>query len=51
MIINDWYCCSHCKQKLFKVKKNASVKGIEFKCKKCKQILNINIEPMSLQSK
>ena len=51
MINNGWYCCPYCKQKLFKVKENALVKGIELKCKKCKEKVNINIEPMSLQDK
>lgn len=45
MIINGWYCCPYCKQKLFKVKANAKAEGIEFKCKKCKKNIDINIEP------
>lgn len=47
MIINGWYCCPKCKQKLFKVNKDFVMKGIQLKCKKCKTIINID-EPKSL---
>lgn len=47
MIINGWYCCPKCKQKLFKVSNDFVARGIQLKCKKCKTIININ-EPMSL---
>lgn len=50
MIIDGWYCCS-CGQKLFKVSKDAIAKGIQFKCKKCKKINEIEIEPVSLSKK
>lgn len=45
MIKNGWYCCPHCGQKLFKVTDMAVIKGVQYKCKKCKEIININIEP------
>ncbi len=50
MIHNGWYCCPKCGQKLFKVNPNAVVLGIEYKCKKCKEILKIHIEPLSLSN-
>lgn len=49
MILNGWYCCPECGQKLFKVKEEFYIKGIEIKCKKCKSLININ-EPMSLSN-
>ena len=39
----DWYCCSRCGQKLFKVLPGAEAKGIMIKCKKCREIIEINI--------
>ena len=51
MIKDGWYCCKICGQKIFKVKENACVNGIEYKCKKCKNLIDIKIEPMSLQNK
>lgn len=51
MIRDGWYCCDHCGQKLFRVAKNALCKGIEVKCKKCRKIVKVNIEPVSLTNK
>ena len=51
MIKDGWYCCPYCHKKLFKVKRNAMIKGVIYKCKSCREIININIEPMSLQDK
>lgn len=39
----DWYCCEKCGQKLFKVLPGAEAKGILIKCKKCREIIEINI--------
>ena len=48
MIRNGWYCCPYCGQKLFKVTDDFIIKGAETKCKRCKKIINMNYEPMSL---
>ena len=40
----EWYCCS-CGQKFFKIRPGAVVKGVQIKCKRCKEIINITIEP------
>lgn len=45
MIKDGWYCCPHCGQKQFKVTPNAKASGIELKCKKCKEIIKVKIEP------
>lgn len=37
-----WYCCS-CGQKLFKVLPGAVVKGLQIKCKKCRNIIQIDM--------
>lgn len=42
-----WYQCSKCGQKLFRINKDSVVHGIEVKCKKCRHVIEINIEPMS----
>ena len=44
MIKDMWYCCPCCSQKLFKVSTNVIVKGIELKCKKCKKLIQVNIQ-------
>ncbi len=43
MIIDGWYCCPHCKQKLFKVADDASCKGVRLKCKKCGNEIAVTI--------
>lgn len=40
----EWYCCK-CGQKLFKIRPGAVVRGVQIKCKRCKEIINIEIEP------
>ena len=47
MIRDGWYCCPTCGQKLFRVTQDAYAQGIEFKCKKCKEIVKVKIEPLS----
>ena len=41
-----WYCCPECKQKLFMIAKDAVIKGMEIKCKKCKKIIKVSLEPI-----
>ena len=41
----QWYCCKECGQKFFKIRAGAVVKGVQIKCKRCKSIIEINIEP------
>lgn len=41
---HQWYCCK-CGQKLFKIRPGAVVRGVQIKCKRCKEIINITIEP------
>lgn len=38
-----WYCCPICGQKLFQIEDGAIIKGVHFKCKKCKNIIKINL--------
>lgn len=38
-----WFLCPHCGQKLFQVAANAVIRGMEIKCKRCKQILNVSL--------
>lgn len=46
--MNDgWFHCPHCGKKQFKVSPEARASGIELKCKNCKQIIEVNIEPLS----
>lgn len=42
-----WYKCPECGQNLFKIYPGSSCRGILYKCKRCKQILEITIEPLS----
>lgn len=51
MVENGWYICPNCGQKMFKVSNDVVVRGIQQKCKKCRKIINIKIEPLSLSSK
>lgn len=41
----EWFFCSNCGRKLFKIYPNARAEGILFKCKGCKEIIEIKIEP------
>ena len=38
-----WYICPYCGQKLFMVKLDAVIQGLQIKCKKCKQIVNVSL--------
>ena len=40
-----WYTCPECGQKLFMISPDAIIKGMEIKCKKCKQIIYVSLEP------
>jgi DNA-directed RNA polymerase subunit RPC12/RpoP len=41
----DWYKCSECGQKLFKITPDAVIKGIQIKCKQCRKLINVSHEP------
>lgn len=47
MIIEGWFCCPVCKKKLFKLNEGATAAGIQYKCKRCKTIIDVEIEPKS----
>ena len=38
-----WYQCPHCGQKLFMIEPNAVIKGMQIKCKKCKNLINVSL--------
>ena len=40
-----WYQCPECGQKLFMIHPQAIIKGMEIKCKKCRQIIKVSLEP------
>ena len=42
-----WYKCPNCQKNLFVIKDGAVVKGIQMKCKQCKKIIDVKIEPVS----
>lgn len=39
----NWYVCPHCGQKLFMVSPDAVIKGLQIKCKRCKEIINVSL--------
>lgn len=39
-----WYCCPLCGQKLHEIAPWAKCTGVKTKCKRCKQIITIEIE-------
>ena len=41
----NWYLCPECGQKLFMIAPGAIIKGLQIKCKKCKKIINVSLEP------
>lgn len=41
----DWYKCPECGQKLFKIAPDAVIKGIQIKCKQCRKLINVSLEP------
>lgn len=43
----EWFLCQHCGQKLFRVRKDAVISGLQIKCKKCKQIIDVSLEPVT----
>lgn len=42
MIKGEYFVCPKCGTKLFKIKSNFIIKGIQVKCKRCKTILDID---------
>lgn len=40
-----WYQCPVCGQRLFTVSKDAVIRGMQYKCKKCKRIIDVSLEP------
>lgn len=45
MIKDGWYCCPNCGQKIFKINSDFKIDGAQYKCKKCKKIINMKYEP------
>lgn len=45
-----WWLCPKCQKKILQYKEDGNAKNIYIKCKKCKEIIEINIEPKSQQS-
>lgn len=43
--VDKWYKCPVCGQKILKISKLAQSKGLYIKCKKCKNEIEIKIEP------
>lgn len=39
----EWYECPHCGQKLFMVRKDAVIMGLQIKCKRCKNLINVSL--------
>ena len=37
-----WYKCPHCGQTLFMIRSDAVIRGLQIKCKKCKQLVNVS---------
>lgn len=40
-----WYLCPCCGKKLFMIAKDAVVKGVTIKCKQCKNLILVSLEP------
>ena len=49
--MDKWYRCPVCGQKLLKVSNKAKSKGLYIKCKKCKNEIEIKVEPSEPCSK
>lgn len=45
LYLDRWYKCPICGQKILKISKEAQSKGLYIKCKKCKNEIEIKIEP------
>lgn len=43
--LDRWYKCPICGQKILKISEIAQSKGLYIKCKKCKNEIEIKIEP------
>lgn len=43
----EWYCCPECGQKILKIRRDARARGLLIKCKRCRKIIEIRVEPMS----
>lgn len=41
----NWFLCPLCRQKLFMVEDGAIIRGVVMKCKKCRQIIKVSLEP------
>lgn len=39
----DWYCCPHCGKALFPVRPDTKVQNMPFRCKACKNDIEVNI--------
>lgn len=40
----EWYKCPECGKKLFPLNKDTKIYNLDFKCKGCKKIININVK-------
>lgn len=38
-----WFRCPSCGQKLFMVRDDASIKGMQIKCRSCKKLINVSL--------
>jgi predicted nucleic acid-binding Zn ribbon protein len=45
MLKEGWCCCPQCGQKLFPVNRKTKIEFLEFRCKRCRQVSEIKIEP------
>lgn len=45
LYLDRWYKCPVCGQKILKISKEAQSRGLYIKCKKCKNEIEIKIEP------
>lgn len=39
----SWYVCPKCGQKLFQIAPGAVIRGVEIKCKKCKNVIKVSL--------
>lgn len=42
-----WYFCPYCGAKQFLMRDGAVVKGIQIKCRQCRKLIEVTVEPMS----
>ena len=38
-----WYCCPHCGKALFPLKDNTKIENLTYRCKACKNDIEVNI--------